>query len=418
VLEAGPAVGGLAGSFTNDHGVFPLGYHHILQRDRTLLYVFGVLGLLDRVRWRRVRMLFHTDGAFYDLGRLGGFLRYPMPIVDKLAFARLMLRCFAKSDWRDWESRSAAELVDAWGAEGLRRRMFEPLARIKFELPAAEVSGAWLGARLHCREGSSALGYIPGTNWTLSLCEGLARLCRDAGVAIRTGSAVREIVRRDGATIVRTADGGSIPASFVVSSIPTEHYTAIAPDDATPEIRSIRYTAITSGIYAVRGAVPHDFYWANILSPGRAASGVFSLDALNPSLGRPGFRYLNYIRHSGSRESRFFRADKDASSAAYREDHRALFGSEMVAEWEVVNKVSLYSPVLHLDYKNPPLRSTSHPEVFFAGNYRTFPSIVSTGTAMASGFETAAAMLAIMNRASPELVTGWRRSCGDRRLGA
>ena len=38
--------------------------------------------------------------------------------------------------------------------------------------PASEVSGAWLGARLHYREGSAPLGYIPGANWTKVLCDG------------------------------------------------------------------------------------------------------------------------------------------------------------------------------------------------------------------------------------------------------
>jgi hypothetical protein len=32
--------------------------------------------------------------------------------------------------------------------------------------------------------------------------------------------------------------------------------------------------------------------------------------------------------------------------------------------------------------------------VYFAGNYRTFPSIVSTGTALGSGLETGGAVLA------------------------
>jgi hypothetical protein len=49
---------------------------------------------------------------------------------------------------------------------GVRAALFEPLCRLKFDLPCEEVSGAWLGARLHFREGSAPLGYIPKTNWT------------------------------------------------------------------------------------------------------------------------------------------------------------------------------------------------------------------------------------------------------------
>ena len=38
--------------------------------------------------------------------------------------------------------------------------------------------------------------------------------------------------------------------------------------------------------------------------------------------------------------------------------------------------------------------------VYFAGNYRTFPSIASTGTALASGLETGEAILQERGRAT------------------
>jgi hypothetical protein len=39
------------------------------------------------------------------------------------------------------------------------------------------------------------------------------------------------------------------------------------------------------------------------------------------------------------------------------------------------------------------VRSASWENLYFAGNYRTFPSIVSTGTALRSGLEAGAAIL-------------------------
>ena len=50
----------------------------------------------------------------------------------------------------------------------------------------------------------------------------------------------------------------------------------------------------------------------------------------------------------------------------------------------------MYSPVFGRSFRNPPIRSASWENVYFAGNYRTFPSIVSTGTALGSGLETGA----------------------------
>jgi protoporphyrinogen oxidase len=153
LVESGATLGGLAGSFEQEGHFYPLGYHHILHRDRTLLFFLDRIGALDRVRWRRIRMLFYLGGEHYDLASPKGFLRFPMSLADKLRFARLMLRAFRKRNWSEWEDRSAAELVDEWAGPGVRQALFEPLTRLKFELPCSEVSGAWLGARLHFREG-------------------------------------------------------------------------------------------------------------------------------------------------------------------------------------------------------------------------------------------------------------------------
>src|SRR6516164_10811786 len=51
VIERAPALGGLGGSFERDGHFYPLGYHHILRRDRTLLYFLELMGALEQVHW-------------------------------------------------------------------------------------------------------------------------------------------------------------------------------------------------------------------------------------------------------------------------------------------------------------------------------------------------------------------------------
>ena len=51
-------------------------------------------------------------------------------------------------------------------------------------------------------------------------------------------------------------------------------------------------------------------------------------------------------------------------------------------------------------FRNPPIRSASWENVYFGGNYRAFPSIVSTGTALGSGLDTGTAVLADVGRAT------------------
>jgi protoporphyrinogen oxidase len=394
VVERGPALGGLAGSFEREGRFYPLGYHHILHRDRTLLYFLDKIGALPRVAWRRIRMFFRVGGRLYNLANPADFLAFPMSLADKARFTFMMARAFGKSDWSDWQDRSAVDLLDAWSSPGVRAALFEPLSRLKFELPCEEVSGAWLGARLHHREGSAPLGYIPGTNWTSTLCEGVTRLVEQEGVVIRTRASVSGIARSDGQ--VRSVDlstGERLEADLVVSSVPTEVYMGFVPEDQTPHLGSIRYTALISVICASRKQVSPDFYWMNLASLDRTACGIFLLNSLNPSIGAPGDSCVNFVTHLNNRSRDFFSRSDEELLAGYLEDFRAIFGFELEPYWTNVARVPMYSPVFTRGYRNPPVRSHTLSNLYFTGNYRTFPSIASTGTALYSGLETADAIL-------------------------
>ncbi|HUR93161.1 MAG TPA: FAD-dependent oxidoreductase [Gemmatimonadales bacterium] len=401
VIERGPSLGGLAGSFERDGHFYPLGYHHILHRDRALLYFLDQIGALPAVRWRRVRMLFHLGGRTYDLGSPGGFLAFPMSLRDKAGFVRLMLKAFNKRDWSDWEDRSAADLVDTYAGSGARTALFERLTRLKFELPCDEVSGAWLGARLHYREGSAPLGYIPGANWTKVLCDGLARLLREQGVKMRLNATVGRLVTSGGRVReVELSTGERIPGEVFVSSVPTEVYLRLLAGDRTPELDRIRYSALVSLVCATRQAVDARAYWINLASLDRTACGIFLLSSLNPTIGQPGDSCVNFVTHLRGRDRPLFHAPDDELLERYREDFRAVFGFELEPHWTHVARVPMYSPVFGRSFRNPPLRSASWENVYFAGNYRTFPTIVSTGTALGSGLETGAAVLADVGRRS------------------
>jgi protoporphyrinogen oxidase len=390
LVEAGDSLGGLAGSFVRDGHFYPLGYHHILHRDHTLLSVMESIGAAPSIRWRRVHVSFFEGGRLHDLSSPFGFARYPLGIMDKLRFMRMMLRAFRKSDWSEWEDRSAADLIDAWASPEVRRAIFEPLARIRFELSCDEISGAWLGARLYHREGSARLGYIPGTNWTRVLCEGLARRAAELGVKVLLNTRIAGLSAADG--VVRRAElpgGKSLAADWFVSTLPTEVYARLIPRDDTPGLEDIRYTALVSVVCASRRPLPPRLYWVSLTQRGHAASGIFHLSALNPSIGAPGHSCVNFVTHLLNRHRPMFaRSDADLLKE-YLADFRAVFGFDLDPYWTQVSRVPMYSPVIRRGFKNLPVRSATWRNLYLAGNYRTFPSILSTGTAIESGIATA-----------------------------
>ncbi|HEU5304638.1 MAG TPA: FAD-dependent oxidoreductase [Gemmatimonadales bacterium] len=401
VVERGPTLGGLAGSFEQEGHFYPLGYHHILHRDRALLYFLDLIGALPTVRWRRIQMLFHLGNRAYDLGTPGGFLAFPMSLRDKAGFIRLMLKAFTKRDWSDWQDRSAAELVDGYAGPGTRQALFERLTRLKFELPCDEVSGAWLGARLHFREGSAPLGYIPGANWTKVLCDGVTRLLAEQGVEVRLNATVSRLVTVDRRVReVELGTGERIAADLFISTVPTEVYLRLLPEDHTPELERIKYSALISVVCATRQAVDPPAYWINLASLDRTACGIFLLSSLNPSIGRPGDTCVNFVTHLRGRDRPLFQASDDELVTRYRDDFQAVFGFELEPFWTNIARVPMYSPVFGRSFRNPPAHSTSWQNVYFAGNYRTFPSIVSTGTALGSGVATASVLLREQGRST------------------
>jgi protoporphyrinogen oxidase len=401
VVERGGTLGGLAGSFEREGHFYPLGYHHILHRDRVLLFFLDRIGALPDVRWRRVRMLFHLGQRAYDLGSVTGMLAFPMSLRAKAGLARLMLTAFGRRDWSAWQDRSAAELVDRYAGTEARTELFERLTRLKFELPCDEVSGAWLGARLHYREGSAPLGYIPDANWTKVLCDGVTRLLADAGVRVRLRTTVRRLVTTSGRVVEAELDTGErIPGDSFVSTVPTEVYTRLVGGDRTAEVEDIRYSGLISVVCATRQPVDATAYWINLASLDRTACAIFLLSALNPTIGGPGETCVNFVTHLRGRDRPLFHASDDELLARYRDDFRAVFGFDLDPFWTHVARVPMYSPVFGRRFRNPPIRSASWENVWFAGNYRTFPSIVSTGTALGSGLDTGEAMAAELGRSS------------------
>jgi protoporphyrinogen oxidase len=394
VVERGSRLGGLAGSFERHDKFYPLGYHHILHRDRVLLYFLDQIGALGSVRWKRIRMLFETRDGLLDLGNPIDFLKFPLSPLNKLRLGRLMLRAYGNRDWSAWHDRSAEDLLDRWGSAKIRETLFEPLTQLKFGLPCAEVSGAWMGARLYFREGSAPLGYIPGANWTTILCDRLTDLVRSQGLSVIVDASV-DAIRADGdrVTAVTLSDGRSLDADVFVSTVPTPVYSRLAPTDRTGQIGQIRYTALLSVVSATLQPVAPDFYWLNLTSLRHSACGIFVLNSLNDTIGGRGETCLNFVTHLPSSSDPFFRLPDRELIESYSADLKAVLGVPLDPLWVHVARVPMYSPVFVRGYRNPPVKSERFENLYFAGNYRTFPSVASTGTALHSGLVTGRAIL-------------------------
>jgi hypothetical protein len=188
--------------------------------------------------------------------------------------------------------------------------------------------------------------------------------------------------------------GDRIGGDVFVSTIPAETYLRLVPGDRTSHLSDISYSALLSVVCATRQTVPGDAYWINLASLDRTAAAIFLLSSLNPTIGSAGDTCVNFVTHLRGRHRPLFQESDDVLLERYHADFRAVFGYELETFWSHVARVPMYSPVFGRHFHNPPIRSDTWRNVWFAGNYRTFPSIVSTGTALGSGIETGTAFLA------------------------
>ena len=87
------------------------------------------------------------------------------------------------------------------------------------------------------------------------------------------------------------------------------------------------------------------------------------------------------------------RWDPAEIEAAYLDDFERRFSVRLEPKWSHTSQIPYYSPIFVQGYTNPPVRSHHLGNLFYAGNFRTFPVLSTTGSAMGSGWEAGAAVL-------------------------
>lgn len=389
LIEKNQVLGGLASSFEKDGRIYPLGYHHILASDDHLIAFLGRLGLLSKVEWTDVQMAFSIDGSLHTMSGLQDLFRFPLAAVDKVRMAALIASAWLPDEDVD---PGAGAWVRRIGGERLCTDLFDPLTQIKFGAPCDALSAAWLRARLRARESASKYGYIPNGDWVQQLIAGLEAQLVATGVDIRRGQAVTSFVldhARKRVEGVQITSGETIEARQCISTLAPPLFTRLMPEYPDQAMGKIRYTGVISTVLTTTEDLPLSDYWTNFLRPSFSFGGVFRLDLLNPTLAAPGDRVLNFCTHVRDRgPGSLLQQPVTKIEERYLADFESRFGVRIQPNWIHTSQIPYYSPVFSRGYQNPPERSPTLDNLRFAGNFRTFPVLATTGSAMGSGWTT------------------------------
>ena len=376
ILEAGDGVGGLAGSFEVQPGIWlEKFYHHIFRSDRHITALIEELGLASRLRWHQPETAMQSGGKVEPFDTPVAVLRFSgLPFVDRVrlgagvALLKAMPRSGPLEDVsaRRWLTRVMGG--NAW------RVVWEPLLRGKFGAAADDVSMAWLWARVHDR--TRQLGYLDGGFH--QLYRALADKVEAAGGEIVLGFRAAAIEPRAAEIAIRSASDEERVVDRLVSTLPAHLTLAITHDE--------RLAAAAPGPPPPRALGAHCLivsldrpltgrYWIGVADPISPFLAVVEHTAmLSPRAygGRHLVYFGNYVPH----DDRLFGETPDETLARYVPAIRRLnpdFEPSWVAErWSFGARFA--QPIVTPGFRKriPPFR-TAVPNLFIASMFQVFP---------------------------------------------
>jgi protoporphyrinogen oxidase len=393
VFEASGELGGVARSFQMHGARYPVAYHHILASDATLLRYLRQLGLGHHVRWSRPGVALRRQGRSYDLSRPADLLRFPMGPLAKAQLLRLaLLAGRGRAPGRDGLAAIDAGtwLRGAAPADGVRD-LFDQLVRARFGVPLDGVSAAYLQQRLAAGEGGRPLGYLPGRFWTEALIDGLRARLLAVGVGLELSRPVEGFAEDRGRICaVHLADGDEVPADAVVAAVTPDVVRRLLPHHEGAWLDGVDTVGVVSCVMETEPVSAPAHYWTTCLDPGLPFAAVFRWELSNPQLASPGRSLLNFSRYAPTADLLGLRpGDQRAIMDALVRGFCECFDVPLRPRWSHVTIIPRYTPVYAPGFRVAPVRSAQISNLFFAGNFRTFPAVATTGSALQSGEDAA-----------------------------
>jgi protoporphyrinogen oxidase len=332
LLEAGPAVGGLARAVQIGGEPVEAYYHHIFPQDRETLDLAGRLALGPDVEWRPASMGILHDSRVYPFNGPPDLLRFrPLSLPSRV---RVGLATAVQLIRRD-QLRLDRTPVDVesrrWYGSAAYQLLWQPLLEAKFGDLYRQLPMAWLVARLRQRAAGrrvdgDRLGYLNGSLRRL-LVSYAALLERD-GVDVVTNAQVRRLRRVDDAwqaDVDVNGEAQRFTGRAVVAAVSGEilqRMTTVSPEYAEA-IAAIPYRSVVCVLLEMTESIsPH--YWVNVTD--RLGLGCVAIIEHTRFVPRERYagRHVLYLAHYVDRDSPTWRASVDDMVGAVEPAFRAL----------------------------------------------------------------------------------------------
>ena len=379
LLEAGPELGGLAGTFAWRDTHLERFYHCILPSDRALLGLVHELGLSGDLIWRETGMGFIHRGRMYPLNTPLDLLRFaPLPLVDRVRMGLMGIRASARGRDPDNDDIAVGAWIRAQVGERAFRTVWQPLLEAKIGDRYEDLPALWLSSRMQREKstGREVKGCLRGgyRSLILALEEALAR----AGVRIRTGAAV-EAIERDGERMaVRLAGAGREGFDLVVATCPLLQFQQLARglglDPAVAGL-ALDYQGVVCGVFLMERPLS-PWYWLPIVDSGVTCQGIVEMSNLTPPERTRGL-HLAYLVNYAHRSSPAYQRGDAETLALYRRDLGTLFpeAARTIVE-SYVFRTPFVEPIWPLGYRRRrPPTSILPGRLYLACTAQVYPQV-------------------------------------------
>jgi len=276
LLEAGPNLGGLVGTFEIGGGRIERFYHHIFSTDTTIASLINELGVGDRLVWRESKVGVFYGGRIYKFVTPLDLLRFtPIPLVDRVRLGLVGLYLRRQKDWRRYEGVTASEWIKRHAGRRNYDVVWGPLLRGKFGQRADDVGMAWFWSKIHLRFASrkggplqkEQLGYLLGSFGVL--VDVLSERIRELGGLLETNRPVKRVVVEGGRAVALEVAGDKperLDCDAVIATVPNQAFLHIVPDlpeEYAAKLQAVQYQWALCLVLALRQSLS-PFYWMNI----------------------------------------------------------------------------------------------------------------------------------------------------------
>jgi protoporphyrinogen oxidase len=303
LLEAAPALGGLASAWQLADVAWDRHYHVTLLSDRMTRGLVADLGLASEMEFKETRTGFFSGGRLVSMSTSLEFLRFPLlNLWEKARLAATILHASRVRDFRGLEKIPVEVWLRRWSGNGTFERVWLPLLRSKLGEAWRETSAAFIWAtiaRLYAARRSGLkremFGYVRGGY--ARVLDAFTKKLRADGVRLCTGRPVAAVRRTDaGRLLVEGKEGSGEEFDQVVLTLPAPVAALICPDlpdDERQRLAGVRYVGIVCASLLLKRPLS-GFYVTNITDAGLPFTGVIEMTTL-VDRSHFGGRFLVYL---------------------------------------------------------------------------------------------------------------------------